>query len=152
MRLTFGKYRDVLLQRVILKNPEYVQWMLKQQDGFGSLAAARSQAVHLIRVFDAKDFLQECDGRGCDRGAVRCTFYRHNYRLSYWWCDECDPYQTGAVRGKLREVRTYHGVLAYVDAECDGRRADKRAVMKILAEAKGLPGRVTDKAAIAFFE
>lgn len=33
MKIKFGKYKDELLEVILLKHPEYIAWMLKQSDG-----------------------------------------------------------------------------------------------------------------------
>jgi hypothetical protein len=71
--------------------------------------------------------------------------------LLYYWCNSCDPYQAGAIEGKLTIITTYRQALDHISLSCKKRSRDYIAIVKALAHAKGLPDRVTEGQAEAFF-
>jgi hypothetical protein len=135
---------------VVLKDPDYVQWMLTQSEPSGALARVRAEALRLMATFDAKALVAPCSGHGCRRLATRFSAYAGNTGLLNQWCD-CDPYQTGAAPGKLRILHTYRQGLAHVEQRCGGLKSGYRKIIKLMAQAKGLPTRVGDQQAAAFF-
>jgi hypothetical protein len=150
MFMRFGKHIGKSLETVVLKEPDYVLWMLAQQDATGPLARAREEAVGLIQGFDRKPFRVPCCKSGCTRRATRCSVYRDNLGPA-WFCDECDPYSLGAAPGRLGIIRSYWDAVNHVDLYCAGRRGDLKALIRSLALAKGLSARSTDRDALAFF-
>jgi len=83
--------------------------------------------------------------------ATRATAYRNDFTLMFW-CDDCDPYGSGARTGTLTILRTYEEALRHVDWTGNRRRDWKRKIIRKLAEAKGLPKRVGAKQAAAFLD
>jgi hypothetical protein len=139
------------VELVVLKHPKYVRWMISKQDATGSLARARTHAQSKITKFDAKPFTTTCEGRHCKNQATRCTVYSDNVTDPHWWCEECDPYQTGANAGKLQSLRTYAAACHHVELYCSSRLSDYKAIITAMAKAKGLPARVGEKEAGEFF-
>jgi hypothetical protein len=88
---------------------------------------------------------------GCGRRAVRGTIYSGTV-FPRWWCDECDPAGHGATPGKLEEVGGYQWAAGYVAWHCGGRKESLAALVKALARARGLPDRVGEWEAKAFFD
>jgi hypothetical protein len=150
MLIQFGKHWGKSLEHVLLRDPDYVLWMLKQKEPSGPLARALREARRLIAVFDAKPVVRKCRGTGCRKPATRCSLYPANPR-PLWWCDGCDPYQLGASPGTLLVVKSYLDAITYVQSYCHGRKGDLSLIIKLIAEAKGLPSRVGDEEAEAFF-
>lgn len=155
MNVGFGTYKDVDVRRLLLQHPDYVKWVLKEAKG-GQLAALAADLRRYIQVFDAKTFVEQCMGR---RAGARCarpvkcgTAYHSHSGLSvdlFWWCDTCDPYQSGAG-ATLIPVSTYSEALSVVD-RYQGRKSDFTDIIKNLSRAKGMPKRVTSAALEAFF-
>lgn len=152
MQITFGKHAGKSLELLILKQPDYIAWMLQQQNAHGAMKRVQEAAKRLMARFDAKPILKDCFGQpAAAHKATRCTVYQNNVTVPHWWCDTCDPYQSGANPGKLQVIRTYEEALAHVTFWCGGRASDYKSLVKDLAQAKGLPARVGEKQAAAFF-
>lgn len=150
MRMTFGKHWDVLIEILILKHPEYTSWLLNQAKATGKLAEAQTEAIRLIQILDRKPLVVNCRSSYCDNPATKLTAYAGNAEIAPW-CDECNPCSSGSSRGKLSQVRTYCDVLNQVRTS-SSRPADFASAIKALAQLKGLPARVGEAQAIAFFE
>lgn len=151
MQITFGKHSGKSLELLLLKEPDYVCWILEQAGAYGQMKAAQAQAEKLIRKFNAKSVVKSCSGRNCENLATRCTVYSKNVQSPYWWCDDCDPYQAGANRGKIQPISSYQDAVQHVGLYCSARKADLKDLIKSLARAKGLPSRVGEVQAQAFF-
>jgi hypothetical protein len=153
MILSFGKkHAGKSLELLVLKEPDYIKWMLEQKNPGAAMKRAQDEAKRLIAKFDAMPFTENCSGHtGSPHPATRCTVYGNNVRGPYWWCDACNPYQSGANPGKLQEVRSYGQALRHVASFCGGRVSDYKSLIRDLAAAKGLPSRVGEKQAQAFF-
>jgi hypothetical protein len=149
MQVTFGKYAGTSLELLMLRAPEYIHWIV-QQSATGALLELKSEALKLMKKFDAKPFNQVCHSRTCRLGATRATVYGDSL-VPYWWCANCDPYGSGANAGKLQIVRTYADALSHVEFYCSGHKSDYGKLIRDLAEAKGLPVRVGEKKAQFFF-
>ena len=149
--LTFGKNAGTSVEKLVLKDPKYVHWMLKQADAKGGLKLAQAHAAKCIKRFDAKPFVKTCSGQNCHATATRCTVYSNNVSDPYWWCDTCDPYQSGANRGKLQVLKTYAEAYHHVQLYCSDRVSDHKDIVLAMAKAKGLPARVGDAQALQFF-
>lgn len=151
MKLNFGKHAGKSLQLLLLNEPAYIEWMLEENSASGPLRAARAEAERLIARFDAKPLLRNCSSQLLPpHRATRCTLYAESASGEYWWCATCDPYQAGASNGKLHIVSSYEGALRHV-ALRSGSKKDYRALVRAIAEAKGLPKRVGEAQAAAFF-
>ena len=113
---------------------------------------AQDEARRLIARFNSKPLVKDCFGEpGAHHKATRCTVYGKNVMAPRWWCDTCDPYQSGANAGKLQAVASYEDALDHVGFWCGGHSADYKSLIKALAQAKGLPAHVGEKQAAAFF-
>jgi hypothetical protein len=124
---------------------------LSQKDATGPMAIVQKEARRLISLFDKKPILKKCFGHNCSNIATRCTVYNINVEGPFWWCDTCDPYQRGALGGKLQALITYSQAISHVDMYCRGRKEDYQSIIRSMAEAKGLPARVGKVQAAAFF-
>jgi hypothetical protein len=141
--IDFGKHYGTPVTLLVLKNPAYVWWMLSQPTPRGKLVAACSQARRLIALFDNKPIIYQCNQ--CENRATRGTVWQGNVH-PYWWCDSCSSRENKAL-----VIRDYLGALSYVGAFCDGRQGDMKVLIRLIAEAKGLPPRVGVMEADSFF-
>jgi hypothetical protein len=147
MRVNSGKHQGKLAEILILKEPDYIEWCLENHPN----PAFRAGLKRLIEQFDAKPFVVECASHSCSEPATKASAYRNTSDLMFW-CEDCDPYNSGAREGVLTTVRTFGDAMRHVNWTCtSGHRGEKRAIIKVLAEAKGAPARLTEKAAEAFF-
>ena len=110
MNVGFGKHGGMSVGTLVLKEPNYVEWILQQQNPSGQMVRVQAEVQRLIDLFDSKPFQTRKCG-GCGKPATRCSVYRDNVHSLCWWCGSCDPYQTGATDGKLELVSTYQGAL-----------------------------------------
>jgi hypothetical protein len=150
MVLQFGKHIGMSVERLVLTQPDYVAWMLGQEGATGQLSAARREAARLIRRFDQKPFIEPCRAPGCGNVATRGSVYVGSVRL-VWWCESCAPDQLGASPSKLSIIRTYLDAVSYVNMCCGGNKQALKVLIKELDRAKGLPERVSEPQAVAFF-
>lgn len=156
MQITFGKNKGKDSRQILIRDPAYVSWCLKE-GGSGQLRALVHAFQEHIRVFDAKTLTKPCAGRTlnrkCRATATRATVYvgwaSGLGADPYWWCDTCDPHEMGALQGQLREVRAYRDALSIVESH-GSLKADYAKLIGRMAEAKGL-GRLTQKALDDFF-
>ncbi len=147
MNVTFGKHSGKSVEELVLKDPSYISWVLKQSAS-GAMLAVKNHAKTLIEKFDAKPFQLKC--HSCKANATWATVYMDNV-APYWWCDSCDPYQLGANSGKLQSIRTYGDAARHVEHYCTAQKSCHTELVKHLARAKGLPTRVTAQALASFF-
>ena len=146
-----GKHLEKSIELLVLTDPEYVVSLLRLDELGGSLSKARSELIRLICVFDGLPFKTRCQSPDCRRRATRFSAYQRTVRMVPI-CDTCDPYHMGASSGKLTVVETYQDAVSHVMESCNGRKADLKSIIRALAEAKGLPERVGEAQAVAFFE
>jgi hypothetical protein len=106
--------------------------------------------LRLIRIFDDKAFVKQCQGLDCNKSATRASIYKDNPN-PMWWCNDCDPYQHGSLPGRLQIIETYVDALNHVGNYCKRRKSDYRFLILALAQAKGLPKRVEEAAVQKFF-
>jgi hypothetical protein len=66
-------------------------------------------------------------------------------------CDECNPDPIGVLEGRIQIVETYMDALTHVGNYCKSRKSDYRFLIRAFAQAKGLPKRVGEAQAQAFF-
>lgn len=105
----------------------------------------------LIKIFDAKPFTgKQCWDKSCSKAVTRFTVYFDNIE-PYWWCESCDPYQSGANSGKLQLPIGYFSALQHVELFCRSKKSDYADIIKTISQAKGLPARVGEAQAQQFF-
>jgi hypothetical protein len=150
MEIGFGRHRGMPVERLVVTQADYVDWMLGVQDPSPSLKDARDEVIPLLRRFDRIPFQVQCEGCECTQAATRCAVYVGTASPSFW-CGACNPYQQGASRGKLRIVRTYAEALVYVRCECGNKRQPKRDLVRALATGKGLGKPATAAVLSRFF-
>jgi len=88
------------------------------------------------------------DKKKCTKPVTRFSLYPGS-RTPYFWCDDCDPEQQGAVN-TLTIGTQYYEALFHIWASCDRNRPNYRGVIKSLARAKGFAGNITEKNIIKF--
>ena len=150
MKVGFGKYKNMTIEALVLKEAYYVAWILDQSDPSGPLARAQAEIQRLIHLFDVTPYRTKCYGHDCSKSAKYCTVYQSNAYSRMWWCDGCNPYQMGAIDGKLSRISTYRDAINHCRIFCS-RREDFNNLIKHIAQAKGLPQRVGEKQAAEFF-
>lgn len=149
MYVTFGKHKGKSLEALVLKEPDYISWLLTQ-NATGPMLLAQNEVKALIAKFNKKPMKQKCNGKSCTSLATRITVYRDNVS-PYWWCGNCDPYQTGALDGKLQVISDYVSALNHVDLYCGSKKSDFKKIIKEIAIGKGLPKRVGESQSQEFF-
>ena len=90
MRIAFGKHRGALLEKILLTDPGYIEWMLNVQKRDRKFQELCQEACHLVHLFDRKPLQKECCNEGCGKQATRLSITDGGYELNYW-CDECRP-------------------------------------------------------------
>lgn len=150
MVIPFGKHRGESAEHVMLKDPQYVMWVLAQTPETGAFARLAREFRRLIDRFDSLPIVAVCDEPGCDRPATCGTLHRGQC-VPYWWCPSCDPL-SGGRSGKLVRVRTFSEACWYAVSNCNGRKPDMARLIRSIAEAKGLEVRVREAKASAFFQ
>src|SRR5438552_2009354 len=121
MFIQFGKHWGTSIELLLLKQPDYIRWMLSQQGTTRNFCEARQEACRLIRAFNEKPILKPCQNLECGNCATRATVYQGSVR-PIWWCNHCDPYRLGASPGKLHIIQTYGDAGCYVGTFCSGRK------------------------------
>jgi hypothetical protein len=151
VQVSFGKHAGKSVEFLMLKEPTYIKWVLDQQSPTGAMAKVKSGIQQLIQVFDIKPFEgKQCWTKTCVKPVTRFSVYLDNLDPC-WWCNTCDPYQTGANPGKLQAPINYQSALRHVELFCSGRKSDYADIIKMISQAKGLPNRVGELQAQKFF-
>jgi len=135
---------------VVLKEPDYAAWVSNQAEATGMLAEAREEVCRLIQIFNEKPIVERCLGMDCTKCATRATVYQGAMR-PHWWCEKCNPYSLGAFDGKLMIIGSYEHAICYVSMFCRGCKYASKSLIRGLAQGKGLPERVGENQAAAFF-
>jgi len=145
MEITTGKHQGTASQVVVLNNPDYVSWYMQNH---ATAVLGRAFKDH-IESLDKKPFLKKC--HGCNNSATRATSYYNNSDLMFW-CDDCDPYSMGANLGKLSVINKYADAVSHINSTANGHKHFMKEIVRGLAQSKGLPKRVSAKAAKEFFK
>jgi hypothetical protein len=145
--IPFGKYSGKSIELVVLKHPSYAAWLLGQTATTWTFREVQEELRRLIAIFDHKPLLKPCSAPDCASPATRATVYRGSTQIR-WWCAACDPRQLGASPGKLYTLLTFADAVRYA-ASCSPDLLP--TLIQILGQAKGLPDRVGERQAQAFF-
>jgi hypothetical protein len=141
MRLRFGPYAGKSTEVLLLRAPDYADWVLNHRPD-GPLGREFSE---LIAAFDARPLEQAC---ACGALARRVRAYRNSTELLVL-CESCAAHP--ALGDVTSEVTAYAGALEHVrETFVRARRKAQRRIIRRLAAAKGLPRRITEAAAEAF--
>jgi hypothetical protein len=137
MLISFGRHQGYSTDWLVLNEPGYVWWMLDSRGTIGNFLDVCAEASRLLWHIDAKPFLVTCSGDQCSNLAMRVSAYDGVAQLKPW-CDSCDPSIAGVSPGTLTIIRTCREAMSYI-ARTTSRRSDHRAIIRYLAQAKGLP-------------
>lgn len=141
MRFKQGDHAGETYEEVLLKSPDFAQVLMsKYADG-----VAAKELRRLARAFDKKRFTAKCEE--CGKRAKRASALGDSSVLEFW-CDKHHP----VTNKKAQIVEGIEGLLKHVDAYGNGKVTLKRKIVRNLAEAKGLPKKVGEEAALEFFE
>lgn len=145
MRLQYGRYQGRTAEALLLRAPDYALWVLRHQPE-GKLA----RCFHdLMTAFDARPIERQC--QGCSAQATRASALPGRSEL-YFFCEACALYPAGAPLGAADNLRTIGDLAQHVERTTRRRATVRlRAMVRRLAEAKGLPRRITEANAAAFF-
>ncbi|MFA7418894.1 MAG: hypothetical protein WCZ90_04335 [Melioribacteraceae bacterium] len=149
MEITFGVHKGKTSQIVFLKEPNYVQWVLNKNSIYNDLLIIKNNFRYLIEILDTKPFKGTC--HNCRKPATRLAFWQGEVSSFYYSCDTCDSSSLGADEGQIRYVRTYSDAIKYVGNFCVGKKNIYQKMIKSMASAKGLNGRLTKENAHTFF-
>ncbi len=142
-KMSFGKYQGKSVAYVVLKDFEYFIWMYQNNM---SNRPEYTEALRLLQILDAKPFYQKC--YSCrQKAAVKFSLYHGGVASPSFFCEECDPYSQGAIRGKLA---IYSSLCNVVNSGIPYKNYIN-TVIACVAEAKGFPKRKTEKALEDFF-
>jgi hypothetical protein len=149
MQATIGVHKGTSLKILVLKQPDYINWLLPY-DARGPLEVMKTEVLRLIEVFDAKEIVAACSADGCKRAASRFSIYGADV-TPMCWCADCDPHLLGAQRGKIQLLKTYRDCLGHVKRYCGSQRNAYIEIIKRVARVKGSGARVGEPQAAAFF-
>lgn len=142
-KMSFGKYQGKSVAYVVLKDFEYFIWMYQNNM---SNRPEYTEALRLLQILDAKPFYQKC--YSCrQKAAAKFSLYHGGVAAPSFFCEECDPYSQGAIRGKLA---IYSSLRDVVNCGIPYKNYIN-TVIACVAEAKGFPKRKTEKALEDFF-
>ncbi|MDE7312319.1 MAG: hypothetical protein K2N87_11985 [Eubacterium sp.] len=142
-KMSFGKYQGKSVAYVVLKDFEYFIWMYQNNM---SNRPEYTEALRLLQILDAKPFYQKC--YSCrQKAAAKFSLYHGGVAVPSFFCEECDPYSQGAIRGKLA---IYSSLRDVVNCGIPYKNYIN-TVIACVAEAKGFPKRKTEKALEDFF-
>ena len=98
MIMSFGQYKDKHVGWVIRNDFSYFKWMKRQEMTNRKEFQAMKKYVSILNRIP---FQCACYGKCKPKNiATRYSIYSKNPDLHYF-CDECDPYSSGANNGKL---------------------------------------------------
>lgn len=145
MRLQYGRYQGRTAETLLLRTPDYALWVLRHQPE-GRLA---EYFQALVAAFDARPLQRAC--QACGAQATRAAALPGRGEL-YFFCDACALYPDAAPLGAAQDLRTLADLADHVERTARRRAAPRlRALVRRMAQAKGLPRRITEPAATAFF-
>jgi len=151
MIFTFGKHNGRSVEEVILRDANYIAWILNQKQPRGSFAQACERARQLIAIFNSKPFLLKCCSSVCSATATLATACIRPYTTVMFWCDDCSPVGSEVNAGKFQQVVTYNDAVFHVSSWWGGGEEGYQSLIRDLAQAKGLPPQARAKQIQAFF-
>ena len=111
MRLQSGKNAGKITEELLLKQPDWAQWMVENHPD-----SVVSKSFRLLaKTFNARTFTEEC--AECGEAATRATAYRNTGDGLMFWCDDCNPYGAGAAQDTLTTIKTFGDALRHVDRD-----------------------------------
>lgn len=150
--LPFGRHRGLLIEKVILKYPDWIAWLSRQPQGPG-FRWLYEYIDACIEIFDSKPFIDvACSGRRndapCDRRPTRFSL-RPGSEAPRYWCEDCDPALLGG--GALAVTTSYMALLLHIRGIANAKRELYRSSVIHLAATKGYTGRLTNQKIVKFF-
>lgn len=146
MRLRFGAHQGRTTEALLLRAPDYAEWVLGHSPG-GAIA---KDFGDLIDAFDSKELRVPCTV--CARPARRLYAYRDSAILIPR-CESCTLYQDSGAESVARPISSFREALDHVSQTFSrAHRRGKRRIIRKLAAAKGCPARITEATAAAFFQ
>lgn len=145
MRLQYGRHQGRTAETLLLRAPDYALWVMGHQPD-GRLA---QHFRELAAAFDARPL--QCDCQACGAPATRAAALPERSEL-YFFCDACALYPAAAPLGTAQDLRTLKDLADHVERTARRRAVARlRALVRRMAQAKGLPRRITEPGAEAFF-
>lgn len=140
MNMSFGKYKDKSVAYILFNDLGYFRWMESQ--GMESKAEYKF-AMGLLNKLDSMPFANvKCMGE-CDNNLVsRISFYIGNPSAAQYYCENCDPYRSGANLGKLYFVKKVKDI---------PKGKEQNKMFQVYSTAKGIPKRKTENTLADFF-
>jgi hypothetical protein len=148
MRMPFGRHEGKSIEIMVIKFPDYLQWAAGPRGPQEALAAELAEARRLVELLDQKEFTVRCFGKSCLSRATRLAIQHGCSSSAMPLCNSCRV----PASAQVQIVRTCGEVFSHVRTTCNGTREEYRRIIRVLAMAKGLPSRVTEKIAIEFFK
>ncbi|MDI3091489.1 hypothetical protein QJ133_10145 [Priestia megaterium] len=141
MNFNFGKYKKKPIAWVMIENPTYLNWILN--NAFKKYSKEYTFTSNIIKKFDNMPLKNvKCVVSNCENPVNHLTLYNGIHNGNYWFCTKCDPYSLGAREGTLSSIATF--------SEITSLRNNKELI-KLFANAKGVPKRKTEEALKTFF-
>jgi hypothetical protein len=137
MRFKSGNHEGKTAEEVFIKHPDFAQWTIERYP-----ESPHGQAfIRLTQQFDDKPFTADCH-RECGQKATRASANRDG-SLLFFWCDNCDPFSTGAHG--LRIIHALSESLQHVDLKAGvGGKVIRREINEPARQlAHGRGGGVT---------
>jgi|WetSurMetagenome_2_1015567.scaffolds.fasta_scaffold39614_2 hypothetical protein len=152
--LPFKKFKGKHIENIMITHPGYIDWLLREEinDKFGYII---DHINYCIQRFDNRPYTIQCfgtnmtTGERCEKPISRLSLYSDNLE-PYFWCSDCDPYQTGAMKA-LTIVRNYKEALDFIHNFCGNSNPDFQFLIEKISNAKGLTGRRTNEKILSFF-
>ncbi len=142
MRLRFGRHAGHTTERLLLRAPDYAEWVMRRQPN-GPVGRAFSD---LARRLDAKPFTENCVL--CGDRAESAGAYPDSVALIL----RCEPCRAKPDAAGLEPCSTFRQAVAHVAETCArAQTRNKRRIIRTLARAKGLERRITEAEAARFF-
>ena len=137
------------LESVLLKHPDQIKWLLEKAT-YGDLLKAKDQAKKLIAIFDSKPFTRKCGHKSCESISSHHLFIpKDNLSGHAFRCKQCAPNPKTYIPG-FQVISSYEESLKHVELYCNNK-SNLKKIIKILAEAKGLPRNAREKQILEFF-
>ena len=145
MEVTFGEHAGKSVEHLVVKRPD-----LLAQSANGQLLRVQQHAKDLVARFDAKPITCGCFGTACGQHATRGVVIP-GLTGPAWWCDTCTAHDLDTDPSNLVSIKTYVGAVGYAKANCGASRVPCQTLVKLFAEAKGLPKRAREPQVQDFF-
>lgn len=150
MNLYFGQSCGLSIESTLVRDPDRLLWVLAQTPRTRQFAKMQNEVMDAVARFDAIPFTVPCSNDSCERQVTRGSVYRGSLQCR-WWCDTCDPLQSGAPPSKLVMIAGFREAACYANTFCNGRQADLKQLVRMLAKAKGLADRAGQREIESFF-